>query len=90
MDSRKVEDAKENCTMVSFGRQKVRCEDGLPGMRAMVTSQTEGRDRQGCRRVGRCHLVTCGQFFIRVSAFSVKEEIGSSAESKNGEKLLKV
>lgn len=69
---------------------KVWCGDGLPGMRAMVTSQTEGRDRQGCRQVGGCHLVTCGHFLIRVSASSVKEEIGSSAENEDGEKVLEV
>lgn len=68
---------------------KVRCGDGLPGMRAMVTSQTEGRDEQGCRQVGRCHLVACGHFLIRVSAFSVKEEIGSSAENEDGKKMLR-
>lgn len=53
----------------------------------LASSRTQGRgDRQGCGQVGGWHLLTCGRFPMRASAFSFEEEAGSSAESEDGEK----
>lgn len=57
----------------------------------MATNRTHSRaDKQGHRWVGRHYQETCSCFLIKMSAFLVKEEAGSSAGSEDGEKVLEV